>query len=791
MQETLFSMTPDLPKRPKRERYKIAVVLGNISLEALQQGECLSENETRILQTLEAEAGHELHFCFAVEAEQYQGVQAHDIPSAAVRAERQQLRTRVMDLAPDFILCMGRLATQGVCLASTDKTNPYDTRFRLHTSWDYPSLEIWTTFGLEDVVAEPTLLRWVVADVRRAAAADVEDMPPPPFRIIRDPARPEGLEALRKISFDTETFPGLDPLAKGARVRMGIFAWSTEEVRVLPPPFPQWAVDLLADPRVEVIGSNIKFDQRWVYFHHGIRITNMRDTHTAAHVLDETRPQKGLKPLALELTSYGDYSAPIERLVALRGGQWSALKDEEMVEYAGYDGVVGWAVYHELQKQLQAEGLAPAYDLESRIYNTLGQIELTGMAVDPAVNKRLIRDYEAELGTLSRKLREALGPINFGSTQQLAEALERVVPGIDLTNPKTKKRSTEGRVLKREHARLGACAPVLDTLVQWKRLEKAKGTFLDPIEDIARKPVDDLWFIHPQFNTDRVRTYRLSSSNPNAQNIPKDWPEAQAHLNVKAQFVSRHPGGQIISADQSQIELRILACLSGDRRMIQQFNEGGDIHAQTASAVFACRLEDVTPYQRSAAKTVNFGVVYGIGPDKLAMTLGIRKNAAAKLIKDWFQVYSGIADYMEELKYSIMDSLEVQIPFGLKRRFANVDWESPVGWSTLRKGCNAPTQGGAVFFTLIPMCSVEAQFRAQGMKARIINQVHDEIVADVPADEVPVAAEIMKREMERVRPEYDQGSMFRLQVPLVCDVEAGPSWSALRKLEVSTCSDRV
>jgi DNA polymerase-1 len=758
----------------------------------LQQGEPLSDEEVRILETLEREVGHQFRFCFAVEAETYQGVQAHDIPSAAVRAERSLLRTRVMDLAPDFILCMGDLATKAVCLANTKATSPYDTRFRLHTSWDYPGLEIWTTFGLDEIVAEPTLLRWVVADVRRAAAADVADVPPPPFAILRpNSSPPVGLETIRRISFDTETYPGLDPLAKGARVRMGVFAWSTSQVWVLPPPFPQWALDLLADPRVEVVGSNIKFDQRWVYFHHGIRITNMRDTHTAAHVLDETRPQKGLKPLALELTPYGDYSAPIERLVALRGGQWSALRDEEMVEYAGYDGVVGWAVYHELEKQLKAEGLAPAYDLESRIYNTLGNIELTGMAVDPKVNKRLITDYEVALGNLSAKLRETFGPINFGSTQQLADALERTVPGIDLAHPKSKKRSTEGKVLKREHARLGAAAPVLDTLVQWKKLDKTKGTFLDPVEGLARKVTPDLWFIHPQFNTDRVRTYRLSSSNPNAQNIPKDWPEASKHLNVKHQFVSRFKGGRIVSADQSQIELRILACLAGDRRMIQQFLDGGDIHAQTAAAVFACRLEDVTPFQRSAAKTVNFLVVYGGGADKLALVLGIRKQAAAKIIKDWFRVYSGIRDYIEEQKYSIMDSLEVRIPFGLRRRFANVDWDSPVGWSTLRKGVNAPVQGGAVFFTLIPMVSVEQQFKVQGMRSVLINQVHDEILADTPPDETVAAGLVMKEEMERVRPEYDQGSFFSLQVPLICNVKAGPSWGSLETLEVPSCSDRV
>lgn len=786
-QQSLFPTAPDRPVRARKSRYRIAVVLGGVSLEALQYGDCLSEEEARTLQTLEDEAGHELAFVFAVEADRYQGIEEHEIPLAAIREERREFKSRLQGLGADLILCMGDVATKAACLATTEKSSPYDTRLRLHTSWDYPAQEIWTTFSLQAIIKEPTLLRWAIADISRACAADVADIPPPPFQIIRDPAEPEGLDldAITEMSFDTETFPGLDPLAKGARVRMGIVAFGTDKVWVLPPPLPTWVCNLLLRPDVRVIGSNIKFDQRWVYFHHGLRITNMRDTHTAAHVLDETRPQKGLKPLGLELTSYGDYSAPIERLVGLRGGDWANLKDEEMVQYAGYDGVVGWAVYQELHKQLQADGLAPAYDLESRIYNTLGRMELTGMAVDPAVNARLRGDYDAELGTLAKQLRAAFGPINFGSSQQLAKALEAKVPGIDLrpANPKKKaKRSTDGAVLKREAIRLKD--PVLDTLLQWKKLDKAKGTFLDPIGDIARKPTPDLWYIHPQFNTDRVRTYRLSSSNPNAQNIPKDWPAKQAHLNVKHQFVSRFPGGKIISADQSQIELRILACLSGDKRMIRQFQEGGDIHAQTAASVFGVRLADVTDFQRSAAKTTNFLVVYGGGAKKLAMTLGITMALAKKIIRDWFRAYPGIAAYMEALKYEIMDNLEVRIPFGLKRRFAKVDWNTPVGWSTLRKGCNAPTQGGAVFFTLIPMCEVEDTFVRDGMRTRLVNQVHDEIIADAPAEEWLDAARLMRREMEMVRPAYDQGSLFQLQVPLVCGVEAGPSWGALEKVEV-------
>lgn len=784
-QQSIFPTAPDRPVRERKDKYTIAVVLGGISLEALQQGDCFSEDEARTLQTLETESGHELAFVFAVEADRYHGIEEHEIPLAAIREERREFRKRIQELDADLILCMGDVATKAVCLATTDKTSPYDTRLRLHTSWDYPATEIWTTFGLKALVEEPTLLRWAAGDIRRACAADVADLPPPPFQIIRDPAEPEGWRDVRKISFDTETFPGLDPLAKGARVRMGIVAWGTDKVWVLPVPFPEWVCALLIDPQVEVIGSNIKFDQRWVYFHHGLRITNMRDTHTLAHVIDETRPQKGLKPLGLELTSYGDYSAPIERLVGLRGGDWANLQDEEMVEYAGYDGVVGWAVYHELMKQALQDGTLPAYNLESRIYNTLGRMELTGMAVDPAVNTRLLHEYDAELGTLAKVLRATFGPINLGSTKQLAKALEAKVPGIDLrpANPKKKvKRSTDGAVLKREAARLQD--PVLDTLLQWKKLDKARGTFIEPIGGIARKPTPDLWYIHPQFNTDRVRTYRLSSSNPNAQNIPKDWPAKQAHLNVKHQFVSRFPGGKIISADQSQIELRILACLSGDKRMIRQFHEGGDIHQQTAASVFGVRLEDVTEFQRAAAKTTNFGVVYGIGPNKLAATLGIAKPYAKQIIRDWFRVYGGIKEYMEELKYEIMDKLEVQIPFGLKRRFANVDWETPIGWSTLRKGCNAPTQGGAVFFTLIPMCVVEDTFVQAGMRTRLVNQVHDEIIADAPPEEWVEASRIMRGEMERDRPEYDQGSLFRLQVPLVCGVEAGPSWGALEKVEV-------
>ena len=782
----MFAREPERPIRPIKDRYRVTLLVGCPSLAALQEGSCFSTAEWRLLETLEEECGHDLTPVFALENEQYQGFEPHKIPLVAVRAERQALRTRVLGSRPDLIVCMGQLAAKAVVLASASSTSPYDTRLRLHTSWDYPEHEVWTTFGLAEMLAEPTLVRWAIQDIRRACAP--EAMPAPPFQIIRDPAEPVGWKDVRRISFDTETYPGLDPLAKNARVRMGIVAWDTDKAWVLAPPVPEWVCDLLGNPEVEVIGSNIKFDQRWVYFHHGLRIRNMRDTHTLAHVLDETRPQKGLKPLGLELTSYGDYSAPIERLVALRGGQWSALTDEEMVEYAGYDGIVGWSVYEALTKQAQDEGMVEPYALESRIYNTLGQMELTGMAVDPAVNARLLADYRQELGALSQQLRMHFGPINFGSTRQLADALERVVPGIDLAHPKTKARSTDSGVLKREHARLSAGGGVttvaLGTLLQWKKLDKAKGTFLEPITEIARKPTPSLWYIHPQFNTDRVRTYRLSSSNPNAQNIPKDWPAAQAHLNIKHQFVSRFPGGRLISADQSQIELRILASLSGDRTMIRQFHEGGDIHAQTAASVFGVALKDVTDFQRSAAKTTNFGVVYGIGPNKLAMTLGISKTYAKQIIKGWFRTYSGIADYMQNLEYEIMDNLEVQIPFGLKRRFAKVDWESPEGWSTLRKGKNAPTQGGAVFFTLIPMCAVENdRFMKEGMRTRLVNQVHDEIIADAPPEEWMDAARIMQYEMELIRPEYDQGDRFRLQVPLVCGVEAGPSWGALQAVE--------
>jgi DNA polymerase-1 len=318
--------------------------------------------------------------------------------------------------------------------------------------------------------------------------------------------------------------------------------------------------------------------------------------------------------------------------------------------------------------------------------------------------------------------------------------------------------STDADVLE-QLAELGHELPSL--ILAYRELQKLKSTYIDALP-LEVNPVSGR--IHTTFNQAGAATGRLSSSNPNLQNIPVRTARGEA---IRRGFVPS-PGRLLLVADYSQIELRIMAHLSGDAAFIQAFREGGDIHRQTAALTFRVPLEQVAPAQRAAAKTINFATIYGQGPFALSRQLGITQDEARQFITQYFERFSGVRAYLDRQVQLAREQGYVETIMG-RRRYIPEIREKNFNMRSYgeRNAQNSPLQGSAADLIKLAMLRIHARMAAEGLASRMLLQVHDELVFDVPPAEVEVMRGLVKAEMEQV---------MDLAVPLVADVGVGPNW---------------
>ena len=396
------------------------------------------------------------------------------------------------------------------------------------------------------------------------------------------------------------------------------------------------------------------------------------------------------------------------------------------------------------------------YDIELPLARVLAEMEHTGFRVDAAG----IAGYGEKLGDKLDAMQEQIYGMagyrfNINSTKQLGEALF-----IKLGLPPKKRTktgfSTNAEVLES----LRSYHPIVDVLLEYRQLSKLKSTYTDGL----LKVIGQDGRIHTSFTQTETRTGRISSVEPNLQNIPV---RSEAGRELRRFFIPAD-GCVLIDADYSQIELRLLAHIADDKAMIEAFNSGVDIHALTASQVFKMPLDYVTPVMRSRAKAVNFGIVYGIGAYSLSQDIGVSVKEADRYIKNYLETFSGVRDYMEQIIKQAYDKGYVETLLGRRRALPELASSNRnVRAFGERVARNTPIQGTAADVIKIAMIRVRDRLYREGLKARLILQVHDELIVEAPQDEVITASRIVCEEMENAMP---------LSVKLKADVHAGPSW---------------
>jgi DNA polymerase-1 len=418
----------------------------------------------------------------------------------------------------------------------------------------------------------------------------------------------------------------------------------------------------------------------------------------------------------------------------------------------------------ELWKQLapavEARGMAKLYqEIELPLAPVLARMERTGVRIDTGELRRLAELMEGQIARLTAQIHGMAGrTFNIGSPQQLGEVLfdELQLPA-PVKYGKGKTRSTAADVLEA----LAAENEIVRLVLEYRQLTKLKGTYVDALPALIDPRTGRL---HTSFNQTGAATGRLSSSNPNLQNIPI---RTELGREIRAAFVPRE-GWKLVTADYSQIELRLLAHMSGDERLVEAFREGEDIHTRTASEVLGVPPLMVTPEARREAKAVNFGIVYGISAFGLAAQLGISRGEADKYIKNYFARYAGVRRFIDATIAEVRRTGVTRTLYGRERPIPEINSSnaSARGFAE-RTAVNSPLQGTAADLIKLAMVRIDAALEAGGYRSAMLVQVHDELVFECPPEEVEAVSKLVKREME---------GACQLNVPLVVDVGVGDNW---------------
>jgi DNA polymerase I len=515
----------------------------------------------------------------------------------------------------------------------------------------------------------------------------------------------------------------------------------------------------LEDASAAKLGQNIKYDTH-VFANAGIGVRGYtHDTMLQSYVLEAHKPH-GLESLASR--HLGRSGLSFEDLCGKGVHQisFAQVEIEKASEYSCEDSEMTLHVHQHLWPQLQASaGLLDVYQrIEMPTAVILGRIERTGVLIDSTKLAAQSQQLAERMVALEQQAYEIAGqPFNLGSPKQIGEILFGKL-GLPV-----KKKTASGAPSTDEEvlAELAADYPLPARLLEHRGLSKLKGTYTDKLPLMVNPATGR---VHTNYAQAVAVTGRLSSNDPNLQNIPIRTPEGRR---VREAFIA--PAGHLIlSADYSQIELRIMAHISGDPSLLKAFAEGMDVHRATASEVFGTVAGDVTSEQRRYAKTINFGLIYGMGAFGLAQSLGIERSAASTYIERYFERFAGVKRYMDETKVSAREKGYVETLFGRRVYLPEINGgNGPRKSGAERQAINAPMQGTAADLIKLAMIAVQKVLDEEQRATRMIMQVHDELVFEVPEAELGWAREAVPRIM---------ASVAELKVPLLAEVGVGANW---------------
>ncbi len=429
--------------------------------------------------------------------------------------------------------------------------------------------------------------------------------------------------------------------------------------------------------------------------------------------------------------------------------------------YTTNNGNVIWQLYDKFKSLLIENNLENLfYNIEMPLVRVLSKMETNGVKIDIEGLKQISDEQEKEIKEIENKIYEIAGTtFNIGSPKQLGEILfEKLGIKAPAKKTKTGQYPTGEEILQK----IIDESPIVQLILDYRSLTKLKSTYVDALPSLVNK---DDGLIHTSFNQAVTATGRLSSNNPNLQNIPVRTDKGRE---IRKAFVTRDENHILLAADYSQIELRIIAHLSGDSAMQNAFREGLDVHADTASRVYNVAIEDVTPEMRRNAKAVNFGIIYGMSAFGLAERLKISRSEASQIIKNYFKEYVGIQNYIDSQVNFAKDNGFVETMLGRRRYLRDINsGNSVVRNFAERNAINAPIQGSSADMIKIAMIEIDKEMTARNMKSKMILQVHDELVFDVCKDELDVIQEIVRDKMLNALP---------LNIPIEVNLNTGVNW---------------
>ena len=502
-------------------------------------------------------------------------------------------------------------------------------------------------------------------------------------------------------------------------------------------------------------GQNVKFDSL-ILLRNGIKVAGIKfDTMIAAHLLKPELRSFKLENLSLE---YLDYAmVPIEDLIGKGKDQISMAEvDIDKISfYASEDADIALQLTYIFEKKLDDENLSKFFnEIEIPLLPVLTEMEFNGMYIDSDLLKTMSIKIGKKLDGLIKDIYQESGfEFNINSTQQLAKILFDI-KGL----PEIKKRSTAEDVLER----LKGQHLLPELVLEYRKLNKLKNTYIDALPELK---LPSTGRIHSTFNQTITATGRLSSSNPNFQNIPIKTEEGRE---IRKAFKSNNRDWVIFSADYSQIELRIMAHLSQDTSLVDAFNNGDDIHSRTAADVYNVSISDVQPSMRRTAKIVNFGLLYGAGPFRMSQELGIPQKEAKALIEKYFDTYSGIKKYVEDTMQKAKKNRFVKTLLGRKRPVWDIDSSNHLHREAAKRmAINMPIQGTSAEMIKIAMTSVSNHLNEHKMKSKLVLQIHDELVFETPKNELNDLENMVVDKMVNALP---------LSVPIEVDSGFGQSW---------------
>lgn len=517
---------------------------------------------------------------------------------------------------------------------------------------------------------------------------------------------------------------------------------------------------LYESTKILKIGQNIKYDME-VLLNYGVRLAApMFDTMLAHYVLQPEQKQN-MDILAETLLNY--QTIHIDELIGPKGKSQKNMRDispADICDYAAEDADITLRLYNVLKPRLKEADVEDLfYNIEMPLVPVLAEMEMNGVLLDTNALAETSKVFTDRMTQIEKNIYELAGhQFNIASPKQVGEVLFGEMKIVD----KPKKTKTGQYVTSEEVLQqLRSKAPIVDHILEHRGLKKLLGTYVDALPKLINPHTGH---IHTSFNQAVTATGRLSSSDPNLQNIPVRGEDGKE---IRKCFIPE-PGCLFFSADYSQIELRVMAHLSGDKNMIEAFREGYDIHAATAARIYKEDINEVTRDQRTKAKRANFGIIYGITVFGLAERLEISRDEAKQLIDGYFETFPQVHDYMEKAKQLAREHGYAETFFHRRRYLPDItSHNATVRNFAERNAINAPIQGSAADIIKIAMIRIYERFRREGIKSKMILQVHDELNFSVLPEEKEQVEKIVLEEMQNAYP---------LQVPLVADSGWGNNW---------------